>query len=104
VLVLEFLESLAMRIPYVIDNQTHTLADVLNAILAEHAHRSLDFATAYFYLSGHTELRAGGRTRWIRPSSRAPFAANCDYSLRFTLCARRRAEKKVKTRMFKCQI
>jgi len=28
-----------MRIPYVIDNQLHNLADVLNAILAEHANR-----------------------------------------------------------------
>lgn len=46
-----------MRIPYVIDNQTHTLADVLNAILAEHASRSLDIASAHFYLSGYKELR-----------------------------------------------
>lgn len=25
-----------MRIPYVIDHQTHRLADILNALLAEH--------------------------------------------------------------------
>ncbi len=46
-----------MRIPYVIDNQTHTLADVLNAILAGNANRSLDIASAYFYISGYKELR-----------------------------------------------
>jgi superfamily II DNA or RNA helicase/HKD family nuclease len=46
-----------MQIPYVIDNQTHKLADVLNAILAEHANRSLDVASAYFYVSGYKELR-----------------------------------------------
>lgn len=37
-----------MRIPYVIDNEEHRLADVLNEVLAEHAGRSLDVATAYF--------------------------------------------------------
>lgn len=31
-----------MRIPYVIDNETHRLADVLNEMLAGHAERSLD--------------------------------------------------------------
>jgi hypothetical protein len=30
-----------MRIPYVIDNEEHRLADVLNQVLAEHAGRSL---------------------------------------------------------------
>ena len=38
-------------------NQTHKLADVPNAILAEHANRSLDIASAYFYVSGYKELR-----------------------------------------------
>jgi len=37
-----------MNIPYVIDNQTHRLADVLNDLLADHADRSVDVATAYF--------------------------------------------------------
>ena len=37
-----------MRIPYVIDNQTHRMADVLNPLLAEHKGRSLDVAMAYF--------------------------------------------------------
>ena len=48
-----------MRIPYVIDNQTHLMADVLNGILAEHSDRSLDVATAYFNVRGFTLLREG---------------------------------------------
>lgn len=48
-----------MRIPYVIDNETHRLADVLNAILAEHEGRSLDVATAYFNVQGFRLLRPG---------------------------------------------
>ena len=35
-----------MRIPYVIDNQNHKLADALNTILAKRAGNSLDIATA----------------------------------------------------------
>ncbi len=38
-----------MRIPYVIDNQVHKLADVLNAILAQRAGSSLDIATTLHY-------------------------------------------------------
>lgn len=37
-----------MRIPYVIDNEEHRLAGVLNQVLGEHAGRSLDVASAYF--------------------------------------------------------
>jgi phospholipase D-like protein len=37
-----------MRIPYVIDNQAAVLADVLRGLLADHAGKSLDVATAYF--------------------------------------------------------
>jgi superfamily II DNA or RNA helicase len=48
-----------VRIPYVIDNQAHRLADVLNAILAEHQGRALDVATAYFNVQGFSLLRAG---------------------------------------------
>ena len=48
-----------MRIPYVIDNQTHRMADVLNALLAEHKGRSLDVATAYFTIQGFRLLQAG---------------------------------------------
>jgi superfamily II DNA or RNA helicase len=46
-----------MRIPYVIDNEEHRLADVLNAVLAEHAGRSLDGATAYFTVGGYAQVR-----------------------------------------------
>ena len=59
-----------MRIPYVIDNETHRLADVLNEVLAEHAGRSLDVATAYFTVSGYAQLRE--RTA----QARAAVAAN----------------------------
>src|SRR5437870_9708816 len=48
-----------MQIPYVIDNQTHRLADILNALLAEHRRRSLDVATAYFTVGGFGLLREG---------------------------------------------
>jgi len=48
-----------MRIPYVIDNQTHRLADVLNTLLGEHAGRCLDVATAYFSISGYRLLQQG---------------------------------------------
>ncbi len=47
-----------MRIPYVIDNQTHKLADVLNTLLAERSHNSLDIASAYFSVSGYRALQA----------------------------------------------
>ena len=56
-----------MRIPYVIDNQSHKLADALNAILAERAGNALDIATAYFNVGGYRLLRgrlhSGGRCR-----------------------------------------
>ena len=56
-----------MRIPYVIDNQAQSLADVLNAILAEHAHNSLDIASAYFSVTGFRELRENlGQLRSLR--------------------------------------
>ena len=37
-----------MRIPNVIDNQTHKLSNVPDTLLAEHVGHSLDVATAYF--------------------------------------------------------
>lgn len=46
-----------MKIPYVIDNQTYTLAEVLNALLAAHAGRSLDIASAFFSVKGFELLR-----------------------------------------------
>lgn len=48
-----------MKIPYVIDNQTHRLADVLKSLLAEHAGRSVDSATAYFSIQGFRLLHEG---------------------------------------------
>ncbi len=48
-----------MHVPYVIDNQTHLMADVLDALLREHAARSLDVATAYFTVGGFGLLREG---------------------------------------------
>jgi superfamily II DNA or RNA helicase/HKD family nuclease len=48
-----------MRIPYVIDNQTNKLADVLNALLAEYKDRSLDISTAYFTIGGFKILKEG---------------------------------------------
>jgi hypothetical protein len=48
-----------MKIPYVIDNQTHRLADVLTGLLAEHAGRSVDVATAYFTIHGFRLVKDG---------------------------------------------
>jgi SNF2 family DNA or RNA helicase len=50
---------LSQSIPYVIENQAHKMADVLNSILSMHPDSSLDIATAYFSVSGYRELRAG---------------------------------------------
>ncbi len=47
------------HIPYVIDNEKHRLANVLNEILAEHSGKSLDIATAYFNVRGFTLLQEG---------------------------------------------
>lgn len=46
-----------MRIPYVIDNEEHRLADVLNEVLAAHDGRSLDVASAYFTVGGYAQIR-----------------------------------------------
>ena len=48
-----------MYIPYVIDNQSNRMADVLCEILAKHGSKSLDIATAYFNLRGFTLLQQG---------------------------------------------
>ena len=48
-----------MKIPYVIDNENHKLADVLGGLLVEHVGRSLDVATAYFTVGGFGLLQAG---------------------------------------------
>ncbi len=48
-----------MKIPYVVDNQNHKLADILGGLLVEHVGRSLDVATAYFTVGGFELIRAG---------------------------------------------
>jgi hypothetical protein len=40
-----------MKLPYVIDNQTHVLAEILKDLLTEHKGRSLDVATAYYSMT-----------------------------------------------------
>lgn len=46
-------------IPFVIDNQEHRLADVLNTLLAATAGKPLDIATAYFSISGYRLVKDG---------------------------------------------
>ena len=46
------------RIPYVIDNLTFKLADVLNELLAGQQQPQLDIATAYFSVRGFELVRA----------------------------------------------
>src|SRR6266446_10462240 len=48
-----------MTIPFVIDNQQHKMADILNDLLAQHSGHSLDIATAYFNVGGWQLLRDG---------------------------------------------
>ena len=44
-------------IPFVIDNQQHNMADVLNDLLHHHRGHSLDVATACFNVGGWQLLR-----------------------------------------------
>jgi len=59
-----------MELPYVIDNQTHVLAEILKGLLTEHKGRSLDVATAYFTVGGfglvEENLAALGNFRLLR--------------------------------------
>src|SRR3989440_7226557 len=48
-----------MTIPFVIDNQRHKMAGVLNDLLAQYRGHSLDVATAYFNVGGWQLLREG---------------------------------------------
>ena len=48
-----------MKIPYVIDNQTHRMSEILPALLEEHRGFSLDVATAYFTAQGFGLLQNG---------------------------------------------
>jgi SNF2 family DNA or RNA helicase len=45
------------RIPYVIDNDRHKLADVLNQVLETHRDLAMDAATAFFNIRGYGFLR-----------------------------------------------
>lgn len=46
-----------MTIPFVIDNQTSRLADVLNGLLVQTAGKPFDVASAYFALSGYRAVK-----------------------------------------------
>jgi len=48
-----------MTIPFVIDNQQHTMSGVLNELLQQHRGHALDVATAYFNAGGWQLLRDG---------------------------------------------
>ena len=48
-----------MKLPYVIDNQTHVLAEILKGLLTEDKGRSLDVATAYFTVGGFGLVQDG---------------------------------------------
>ena len=48
-----------MKIPFVIDNLHHRLADTLNELLGQTAGRPLDIATAYFSISGYRLVKDG---------------------------------------------
>src|SRR5436190_18782968 len=48
-----------MTVPFVIDNQQHKMANVLNDLLRHHKGHSLDVATAYFNVGGWQLLRDG---------------------------------------------
>lgn len=53
------MRSRILRIPYVIDNESVRLADVLNDLLGALEGRSLDVATAYFTVGGFERIRQG---------------------------------------------
>ena len=48
-----------MKLPHVIDNQIHVLADILKGLLTEHKGRLLDVATAYVTVGGFELVREG---------------------------------------------
>jgi len=48
-----------VKLPYVIDNRTHKLANVLNDLLHDDQVRALDVATAYFNVGGFELLHTG---------------------------------------------
>ena len=48
-----------MKLPYVIDNQTYVLVDILKSLLTERKGRSLDVARAYFTAGGFGLVQEG---------------------------------------------
>lgn len=48
----------SLQIPYVIDNITHRLADILNALLRAEPGQHVDIATAYFSIRGFQQVQA----------------------------------------------
>jgi len=48
-----------MQIPFVVDNRQHGMDDVLNAVLAGHAGKALDVATACFNVGGWVAAQSG---------------------------------------------
>jgi hypothetical protein len=48
-----------MPLPFVLDNQQHRLAGVLNELLAQSIGRPLDIGTAYFAISGYGLVKDG---------------------------------------------
>lgn len=48
-----------MLVPYVIDNQTHTMREVLSGLLTAHEGCCLDIATAYFNVGGFEQIKEG---------------------------------------------
>src|SRR5947209_18969340 len=52
-------QTMMTNIPFVIDNQHHKMADILNDLLHHNTGHSLDVATAYFNVGGWQLLRDG---------------------------------------------
>jgi len=48
-----------IRLPYVLDNQSYTLADILNALMEARQGHSLDVASAYFNIGAYRLLQEG---------------------------------------------
>src|SRR5271169_6696458 len=48
-----------LTVPYVIDNESHRMADVLGDLLRDHQGKSLDIATAYFTVGGFKLIQEG---------------------------------------------
>jgi hypothetical protein len=56
-----------VKIPYVIDNVTHHLADVIHAILHDQPGQQVDVATAYFSIRGFEQSPPISTPRRMQP-------------------------------------